>query len=1228
MPRYRAKSEDFFIRDHERVMAHCDGRAVLTNKNKIGNPDLKDFRPDDSLQCWELDSPHRPTGWNVYVRKQGQPRFNKQNTHPLSLENGRYYLSDKIEVGRNMPDRNKVSDTAGPEFIRCKRRNRPGAVGFHAGQIYVAYAWVTGEHPNNSKQLTPTSQPFIMNIGQGQRLEVPLPQDVPEGVSGIAVYVGYSPVLMYEQRRVDVRFRVPPSVMLRGPFRSHAKLRNNVTFPNTTRLGRPEAPAVDNDNSERDTQVQETEVAHRHVTRNGRGPRSQSNNVSISQTQNGERITYEPKSYPDGVIGWIPEFKGSDGQWYRIQGPDGGEDGLPRGKKATLHTNSANKEDWKGREEPVPTDDDPDTDETGVEPPDSPTDPPTLHGDLSISPGKYFICTTFQVGNKESAPSPVKEIELPEMGNTGVTDDMIVVFKPTIQQVTNARFTDQDKDGVQLDWEEPEPHGTEVTMGEGRLTINDNTNSTNDVIVRISDIQPIISGRMWTFRSVVNVTRYVAGAAKVQIRWYNDLGTELRQDTVLSKREAGKTEIRRTLGPGGRGADIRIPENATQFRIAFISSGQGTQRNLSWYIEHIGLHLGAHPRKRWPLHLGLYDDKVDPHKKTDKNEPPELHYPPGAYCRVVDDPDDGPGIFFEDNIDEVRFETGGVAGPFFPHSAGGGSVNVNRDAAINGDFGAELDITSGGGQACIRRDGFSKSNVSIGAFFRMRDLTARPLTLLEASNGAGWVAQIECDSAGNLIVRGRNGAGTSTVMLAKEFDDIRRRKLEMLVENVGSLNGKISLFISRDDDPIQKVELQSLDWSGQANINRVDAGLVQSPGQAKADVDDVFWTNNGQRQETKLETNYVEYWAPEGSGYDFNHFMTGMKVPVKGGRTYTFSAYVGSENVQKKADLFIAVIRNENGRVIKKLDPLTSVKGDEYWRRHKMVIDVPDNGSVIHFIGNNVADGLIRAGALQVEPGDTMTAWDNTNAMDGYFTVAFDTKLPGGAIAEGMMDRVTEWVRGRAIVRHQKNDAGNIVTDVQLDWRSGWTMEELESNPWRPSLANLMQHEGMRQFAEIKVNMSTTDNTKSPEVRGVFLDTKRPLPMLYKRNGDDFTSGVLVRDLPAPAPERNVLEREYASGELGFAEVGRGRPMVWLRGFEIEASRDSVAEEIRDMVGKGDGTFIIEARNKRYVVRFFNVNFTVNRQNHKKRGLGTDKDGYWRHIADGIEAYILEYEDF
>lgn len=367
----------------------------------------------------------------------------------------------------------------------------------------------------------------------------------------------------------------------------------------------------------------------------------------------------------------------------------------------------------------------------------------------------------------------------------------------------------------------------------------------------------------------------------------------------------------------------------------------------------------------------------------------------------------------------------------------------------------------------------------------------------------------------------------------------------------------------------------------------------------------------------------VEYWAPVNQPMLFNNFMVGMRVPIKKNQAYKFSVYMEGRQLSAATSPLVTTIRNSKGHVLVNNGPVATLAGTSAWTRYNITVPANADASYLQFEGGYVGGGLLRAMGFQLEEGTVVTAFNNTNALSGYFDVAFDTKLSTGAIAP-IMEGVTAWLRADAVDTHEYDASDLPLTSASNEFRTGNTIAELDATSWSPSLAAAELVRGRTRYLEVRTNMSSTSATLSPAVRSVFFDVKRHRPMLYRSDGSEFPGGVLVLNFPAPQMRRNIVPREYADGSRGFDDVGRGDSPILATGWSMQAFDDDAVSEIAYLQGYGDGTFIVEFHDRRYTVRFFNASFEAARSQWTRIAGKI----YWVHNASGIEAEVLGEEIF
>ncbi len=1269
MPRYtKEASREFFQRANSGVMANYRGNVVLSSKNLISNPDLKDFDHADDIEGWTLDAPDRPTGWNVYARQltrtgtgsiRDRTAAEKQNFDDLSMHNEQFTIGDKLESGAPLPDSGKRALIAPPDHIKVKVKSG-GAAGYRAGTYYLSYAYILGpKNPGQSHRISNTAPVISVTLTQGQRIKLYLPDAPGDGVVGYAIYMSDrngTANALYEQERVDLRNRTPESITLRGPLKIRGKLANNPTGTNNTKLGNMGAPKKWTHHNKIGSKLivdKRCAVAYRVLTQEGWSQVSAYQEVP--QRNYGEvDFRWRPRNFPHGAIAWLPLFRAENGDWYTLRGRYYDEDGIAVKRYASIPTFKINgikdskKGDDKDKKDSNPQSQDViskewnkhhihpvkasldvvDKDQSGIEAPDSPLDDPDILGTPQLTPGKYRIRTTFSLDDQESGPSPYKDVTLAETSSgSGVTNDTIHVYRPHIQRITNDLWSRTDLSGIRDDWDEPDVHGTTVTYNNGQLKVVDTTSAATDIIIKRSDDVEINPARFYTFRAHMNVTRYVTGLAQIGLHFYNASGTEIDSVMVGRVHSASADNLFRVSFSNDRtkSPDVRIPATAATMKVTIRSTGNvfGV-RNMDFTVDQIGLFAGAVNRKRVPgLDLGLQNDRDVLPKKSVAAEDTDTHYPVGAFSRIVEAPTDGPRILDPTILARENFE-GGTRNGAFTVVTGAGTQTVERGGSINGEYGLNITTTSSTG-SYIQYNFTSRTRAACSTWFRIHTTPTSSTRILTANDSsANVIGRVDVATDGLISLTALNGAGTSSINIGRYLRRGVKTRIEMEVQGAGTASGRVDIYVKRGDNTLETYSLTSLNLSTAGQVDRFRAGNITGQGN-DLDIDDMIVTADGIHDTNALVTNYAEYYAQEGQPYVFKTFMYGMSVPVKGGSNYTISMYAGCENVlrDKPAELFYSVFRDIDGNVVGHNDPIVTLRGDNHWERYSSTVTAPADAVELEFTGNRIAEGFIRAGAFQVEKGSTLTAWDRSNGTTGYFDVVFDTKVPGKPIAD-MIQQIVSYVGGNAAVTHEWDTNLNDITSHSIQWRGGTDYTALDAASYTTLSAATASYP---RYVEIRVTLTTPDTTKSPEVHAVTLNTERALPMLYSDTGEDFDGGALVRNMSAVHKVRNAIDREYADGGKGFAEVGRSGPSHTAYNIEIEVDSDKAVEQITNACGRGDGEFMIEARDMRYIVTFKMPTFQVNRSNVITSNNQAALDGrkyLYRHIATGIVVDVVE----
>ena len=1079
---------------------------------------------------------------------------------------------------------------------------------------------------------------------------------------------------MFVQKVVDVRQGVPTTTTLYGPF--HSDVRVTVASPNKTQVSvvaSGDKAAWRLGNHFGNLMPMNTRLAYAYRTDQGVSPvLGQTNLIQFDRADadiqanepgtakkdakkptrprwavKGKALFWRPKNAPPGAREWIPYFLGSDGQWYTLPNKDGGE-GWPLNTPASIVSNDPQApHSWDYGRLPQSAQDSPNSgnpDASGIDAPTSALDPPDVTGPVSCPPGNYGFRTTFSVDDEESAPSDGTVVTLRDAGlaaggaATGTTDQIAYVLRPSVQKIANARYVSKDASGeLDLDWTTPSLPGVTVTTGDGVLVVDDTSNATTADAVKLSDPFPINPLRYYTLRMKLNMTRYGGGTFDVVVQFLNSSNAIIGNSPVIERISSlDSFAMERTLGPSSTPAQVNVPATATQMQIIFRGVGTTTPRNFRVGVSHIGMVYGrAHHRKRWPLNLGLGARGSE--KRRTPTEDETLPYPNGAYCHVVENPDDGARFINPTDLLFEGFESGANPPAGWTRVLSGSttlSANVSGGVAISGDYGARVGDNAGGtglSQAYWRNASFL-GRTSLGASVYTHEVTlpsanASVVRITRDGTDANNLAEVRVTSGGLINLLTRNG--TSDVVTTAYVGVLSGYSIryELVCLGAGTANGRAILNLWINGRRMPSTTVQSLNWTGLQVGNLLVGGIDVAAGCVLLRyLDRIRVTADGVNDTDPIPGNYAEYWAGEGQPYLQDAFVKSGAVPVDPDTDYTFSAYLGVQGVQRAASLFRTVFRDTKGQVVKNNGYLTTnMKGHIPWDRYSLTLHSPPNAAYFEIAGSLVGDGLIRAMGIQLEGGNTLTQFTNTNAAAGYATVRMDTKTPGTEDFSDALSWIDEWIASRIIANQEEDANGNPLTATTLQLRASDTYPVPSSTPWQPDLASLLSA-GAGRYVELRANLSTTNLTLSPELRGMFLELEREESILLKQDGSEFYGGAQALNFPVPVPGDTLVYTTYADGSVGKEDYYRGRPPDTASGWTIQCFRKQAVDDIMRRRAAGE-SFQVEAWGQRYHLDIVSApKFPINAKEHSEAEDDSD-DGFWLFSATVDSANVIRQVD-
>lgn len=1265
-----------------------DSRVVLSSKNLFGNNDLSDFDDNGNIEDITLKAPARSDGWYPYVRQQTRIASNgthvvlrntrqaRQETSAFPFHHTWFNLYEAVVPGSPLPALNKRAKVAPPdEAPRVKVRTRSAGVGYRAGIRWISYAWILGDHVHVSPRITPAAPPIQVTLLQGQKLTVYLPQQIPPGVTGIAILLsgaGQDATGMRVQKIVDVSHSIPATIPLRGPYRFTDAI--SITSPNNSQVSNIVSSAAARHRlvpHPGNLMPMTTRLAYIYRTDQGLSPvlgltdpisydrvaaDIQNNEPGTTKKDakkpsrprwaiKGHALQWWPQNPPPGVLEWIPVFLGNDGQYYSVPNGDGGG-GWPLSKPAYIVSNDPQApHSWPAGLLPQSAPDTPGSgnpDATGIDPPSSPLDPPDPIGAVELQPGNYACRTTFSSLGEESAPSDATVVTLRDAGlaaggaATGTTDQMLSILHPSVQKIDNSRFDSKDAAGeVDLDWTTPTVPGTVVTTGNGVMTVDDTSGARTSDVVRLKDPFPVNPARMYTVRMKLALTR-LGGSFDAFLRFFNSSGVQVGSDALLDRISTiDSLFVSRTIGPATTPTNINFPAGTATMQLLFRSNGAATARQLRAVVTHLGIWYGrATNHKRYPLDFGLYATGSE-RRRAPAVEDDAKPYPPGAFCHIVENPDDGARYHNPTILDAQDFGSGANPPAGLTKVLTGSStlaMNVTQEAAVSGDYGLRIvDDTGGVASQAYFRDArwASTTRSSISCYFTILERT------LPASGGSGVaritrdltdgnkLAEVRIDAAGIVSLLAYNGS-VDTSQTAGNIPAGSSIRGDLQCFGVGTANGRAVLRLWANDRFIGQTTLASLNWTG-FQVGHVLYGAINIPANAvfRRLFDKVWITADGLNDTDPIPGNYAEYWAPEGQPYIQDGLATEAPTPVDPNTDYVFSAYCGTEGVQKACSLLKTAFKDNQGNVLKNNGYLVTLKGTHYWDRYSIVLHSPPNAAYLEITGNNVADGLIRAMGFQDEKGLILTPFTNQNASSGYATLSLDTNTPG--TEDFIYFDTAEWIAARTVHHDEEDVSGNPLTSTTLQLRTSDTFPIPSTATWYPNLYQLIQS-GVKRYVDLRANLSTTNLTLSPELRGMFLELERTESIFLTGDGAEFMGGAQALNFPVPVPGDTLIYPVYADGSTGKENYHRGHPPDTVTGFTIQCFRKQTVDDIMSRRAKGE-SFVVEAWGQRYHIDITSaLQFPINGREHL--GAGDDpNDGYWLFATTVGTAKVIRQVD-
>lgn len=700
-----------------------DGELVLTPEDLMeGRGNFANVDAEGNPEGFVLVEPPIPDSRNVYGGT-SPDALTKQNAAPLGLERSSYVVNHPLVKGDELPTRqNQLAPLPRPGKAILKKLRATNA-GYLAGTStsphWFAFSWgKRGQH-------TPLGPPVSAESANGQSFRIALPEQAAEGADSIGIWMaapGAStatrPGDFFLQRDLKLESYGAPYFDLTGPFRfgTEEPTDNETKLPSGSQVG---YRFVKTNTASRIGTYYFKLTWARGMEEGMPGPVSGPHEVEGSTYYND----------PDTPVGQIPEKLAGYGyfdckipraprdatgyylyvmvgdEWHRAYDKRTGEG---RTKPWRLSKREIEVAGWGPGSEFGANDnvllegqDAPETDESGIAPPDFRPEEPESFGAARPAPGVYYYRTTDGYRGLESPASPVESIEV------GNLDIVRVVFASPVNDMPNSTFVEKAADGLPLDHTILQTGGV-ARMEGGELVLETSGAVTGTTPYAANENRAVDRTKPYEVVVHFEVQNPKSGALQGQVQavleQISTTGAVTR--TVLkSANRSGQWKAQAIIEDG---AAVSFGPNTVEARLRVEFAG--TTKNA---IVRISRQLFK------PYKWDIRRRQKRPGRPSNPNPPPEVVHPPGSDLGLepspappeVPDTDvvpspDRPRSVGTLAAPEVGFDASAPDTGWTRNEAGGAVVQVDATAALDGALGGRLRKVAGGtdpGRASLSR---------------------------------------------------------------------------------------------------------------------------------------------------------------------------------------------------------------------------------------------------------------------------------------------------------------------------------------------------------------------------------------------------------------------------------------------------------------------------------------------------------------------------------------------
>lgn len=319
------KPRDFYAGEFYKLALSAYEGARMLKHNRFTNGELLHFDGLGQPLEMEVVSAEEIEGINLYITPPGmsdQPHsMMLQNSSPKPTERKGFLFAQPIQNGKS-PEFNftkhsaQIAEPEAPIGLAVKAAKK----GYSQGYRYFATTWViSGGRHTELSELVKT--PFI---GNGQTIRVSIPQDAPEDVIGVGLWLteavpGPTDIpdssTLRLQEVVDIKKYFAPVYDMTGPYRSGADARKPPTS-NETITKKPSKPKVQLRRALNKLKKGKYRFRIRFLTNAGEGEPSDWTDIIEVASDEGQAFFVSPPDFVDDlIIGYRVETE-LDGEEY------------------------------------------------------------------------------------------------------------------------------------------------------------------------------------------------------------------------------------------------------------------------------------------------------------------------------------------------------------------------------------------------------------------------------------------------------------------------------------------------------------------------------------------------------------------------------------------------------------------------------------------------------------------------------------------------------------------------------------------------------------------------------------------------------------------------------------------------------------------------------------------------------------------------------------------------